>query len=59
MEVAAISCIINYYAQYYIPAAPHEAIQIPSSLIYASAGDNVHNQIQGELQLLARVKSNS
>lgn len=59
MEVAAISCIINYYSQYYIPAAPHEAIQIPSSLIYVSAGYNVHNQIQGELQLLSRVTLNS
>ena len=45
------------HSKLHIPAAPHEAIRRPSSSIYASAGENVHKQIQGELQLLANSKS--
>jgi hypothetical protein len=35
------------------PAVPHEAKGRPSSSIYASARDNIHNQILG-LQLLIK-----
>lgn len=47
VEFGTISCIVNYYSWYHTPAVPHEAKRRPSSSIYASAGDNIHNHTLG------------